>query len=113
MGENPELFTELLLQISIAEGEKYDEAYRSWQEGLDLSFGEYERVLEPVPETTRVSPKAALPPADEPADSRIIGEDARRRVLYEKISTERPDSDSDSEQRRFEDYEFANFLRST
>jgi len=113
MGEKPELFTELLLQISIAEGEKYDEAYRGWQEGLDLSFGEYERVPEPVPETTRVSPRATLSAADETTDSRIIGEDSRRRVLHEKIFVDRPNPGGDTEQRRFEDYEFADFLRST
>lgn len=113
MGEKPELFVELLRQIFIVEGERYDEAYRSWQEGLDLSFEKYEGVPKPVPESARVLTTTALPPADEPADSRIIGEDSRRRVLHEKVLADRSDSYSDAKQERSEDYEFADFLRST
>jgi hypothetical protein len=113
MGENPGLFAELLLQISIEEGEKHDKAYRSWKAGLNQSFGEYEAVPRPVPKATQLSPRAALPTEDEPADSRIIGEDARRRVLHEEVLANRPDPRGDTESERSEDYEFADFLRST
>ena len=113
MGENPGLFVELLLQISIEEGEKYDKAYRSWKAGLDQSFGEYEAVPRPVPKAARLSPRATLPTEDEPVDSRIIGEDSRRRVLHEEVLARRADSRGDAEPERSEDYEFADFLRST
>jgi hypothetical protein len=113
MGEKPELFAELVRQTFIAEGEKYDEAVRSWQEGIDLSFGEDERVPEPVLEPAPVPSRADLSLPDEPASSRIIGEDDRRRVLHQEISRRGPGPDSDAEARRYEDYEFADFLRST
>jgi hypothetical protein len=112
MGEKPELFVELLRQISIVEGGRYDEAYRCWKEGLDLSFRKNERIPEPVFETAQFPPRPALSPTDEPAHSRIIGEDNRRRVLHQKVFTDRFDPDSDAKARQREDYEFADLLRS-
>jgi hypothetical protein len=115
MGENPEPFAECaewVRQIFIAEGERDDETYRSWQEGLDLSFRQNERVPEPVLEATPLPPRAAAAPTEETTDNRIIGEDDRRRVVHQKVSSRGSDYDSDAESKRFEDIEFANFLRS-
>ncbi len=113
MGESPEPFVDLLRQISAAEGEKYDAAYRSWEEGINLSFRKNRGVSEPVLETPQLPARASLPLPEEPAHSRIIGENDRRRVLHQEMLTSRSDPDSDAEQRRFEDYEFASLLRST
>ena len=84
MGKNPVLLEELLLQISIEEGEKYDEAYRSWREGFDLSPEEDEVTPEAEPESTQSPTVAAMPPGVEANYERIIGEKDRRKVLLKR-----------------------------
>ena len=87
MGETPVLLHELLLQISIAEGEKYDEDYRSWQEGFDLSSEESEVTPGIVPESIEPPTVAARPPGVEAGVNRVIGEKDRRRVRVGQVSS--------------------------
>ena len=76
MGKKPEQLAELLLQIAIEEGEKYDEAYENWRKGFDLPSKESKVEPESTPPPTVTAP----PPMVEAAESRVIGEKDRRRV---------------------------------
>ena len=84
MGNKPVLLAELLLQISVEEGEKYDKAYRNWREGFDFSSEESEATPEEVPESTQPSAVAVPPPGVDANLSRVIGEKDRRRVLLKR-----------------------------
>jgi hypothetical protein len=77
MGKKPEQLAELLLQIAIEEGEKYDEAYENWRKGFDLPSKE----SKVEPESTQPPVVADPPPMVETTDNRIIGEKDRRKVL--------------------------------
>jgi hypothetical protein len=76
MGKKPEQLAELLLQIAIEEGERYDEAYEDWRRGFDFP-SEKSKV---EPESTPPPAVIAPPPMVEAAESRVIGEKDRRRV---------------------------------
>lgn len=67
----------------------------------------------PVPEDPSF-PGGAEPARDVgPAVSRIIGEDARRQVLFAQATTYRDSPTRSSDETSAEDREFADFLRST
>ncbi len=72
-----------------------------------------EVVSSTLPEPERVSERAS-PAADVgPAVSRIIGADARRRVMFAEATTCRDNLPRNSEPRGSDDRDFADFLRST
>jgi len=87
MGKTPAPLDELLLQISVEEGERYDEDYRSWQEGFDLSDEEDGAAPETVPESTPTPVVAVRSPGVEAGGNRVIGENDRRRVERGQVSS--------------------------
>ena len=67
----------------------------------------------PVPQNRRLHTSSSVSPGTRAAPSRILGEDARRKVRHAQEARVRTDSTGQPEGERQEDLEFADFLRST